>query len=163
MSTVLAILQNCWFKPGTNPEIIRRYQEDQKFRRLVLARCMTGRRLSRAFGEHYQNIWWENASTYVGNQSSSRGEFDPNHIKLVIEKVEPVAILTFGMVAYNGVTFVEDEWNRNLDRIYQGDAPEDEIFPTIHHSHHPNARGITQAQLNNFAEEVIRKYLTIPS
>jgi hypothetical protein len=139
---VVAFLQNCWFKPGTNPETIRRYLSEQKFRRIVLGMSMTGRRLSTAFGEHhYRRIWWDNASEYVASASPGRGDPDPVHMRRVIARIQPAAVLLFGGVALQG--------------FYSIALPEQKFhaFP------HPNARGLRQSQLNEFAREIITRYL----
>lgn len=153
---VVAFLQNCWFRPGTNPETIRLYLSDQKFRRKVLEMSMTGKRLKRAFGEHYRSIWWDNASEYVASTSPGRSEADPYHMARVINQVRPMGMLTFGTVAHRGMLTLRD-----------GPMPiTDQSAPTIatdsqlawHYCHHPNARGLLQSQLNEFASNIISRY-----
>lgn len=137
---VVAFLQNCWFRPNTNPEVIRQYLGNQHFRQLILRKSMTGRRLCTAFGDHYRQIWWDNASEHVASTSPGRGDLDPVHMRRIIDRVQPVAVLLFGGVALQG--------------FYSIVLPEQKFhaFP------HPNARGITQAQLNAFAAEIIARY-----
>lgn len=148
---VLAFLQNMWFPVGTPETIIGAYLNDQSYRRRVLGNCMSGRRLKKAFGEHYHTIWWENASQHRATVPSGRGNADPAHMLKVIRSVEPKHILCFGAVAKDGMITLDD---RMLSRI-----PLElkwSYFP------HPNARGLLQIQLDEFAKKIIEKYISIP-
>ncbi len=142
---VVAFLQNCWFRPGTNPELIRRYLTDQKFRRIILARSMSGRRLLRAFGgPDYRRIWWDNASEYVANTSPGKADASPDHMARVVQQTSPRAIVCFGQVALQGIQALQRSWIHELPCHY---------FP------HPNARGLTQFQLDEFARGIKSRYL----
>jgi hypothetical protein len=156
---VVAFLQNCWFKPGTNPETIRRYLAEQKFRRIVLGMSMTGRRLSTAFGEHhYRRIWWDNASEYVANTAPGRGEADSDHIRKILNQIKPSGVIAFGGIAtqglYGAMSLEQEDTEDKLRFLL-------EIFKEkhVHAFPHPNARGLRQSQLNEFAQEIITRYL----
>lgn len=150
---VVAFLQNCWFRPGTNPELIRQYLTDQKVRRFILARSMTGRRLSTAFGEHYyRRIWWDNASEHVANTSPGKAAADLGHMFRVIEQVKPRAMLAFGTVANEGLQGV-------YSTLYFQQLSFEMKYIPWHYFPHPNARGLTQAQINEFAATIITRYL----
>lgn len=154
---VVAFLQNCWFRPGTNPETIRLYLSNQKFRRKVLEMSMTGRRLKSAFGEHYRQIWWDNASEYVAPTSPGKSAADPEHMNRILDLVKPRAVICFGAIANQGMQAVWD-----LQKIVT--PPElqflIDIFRDGHWKYfpHPNARGLLQSQLNEFAAEIISRY-----
>jgi hypothetical protein len=154
---IVAFLQNAWFPDGTNPAIIRQYLTDQKFRRIILSRTMSGKRLVRAFDYRFSQIWWDNASEYVANTSPGKAEADPLHMERILSKIKPRAVLCFGEIATQGMQAVwelqkEDtaaELHFLIDIFREGHW---HCFP------HPNARGITQYQLNAFAAEVISRY-----
>ena len=155
---VVAFLQNCWFKPGTNPELIRRYLTDQKFRRLILARSMSGGRLLRAFGEDdYRRIWWDNASEYVASTSPGKSAADTEHKKRVLHQVMPRGILCFGSIASVGMDSLV---MRHKQETGMNFLPENVLW---HYFPHPNARGLRQSQLDEFAREIKSRYLEIPS
>lgn len=140
----MAFLQNCWFRPGTDQQLIVRYLTDQNFRRMVLARSMTGRRLLNAFGPiAYRKIWWDNASMFVGRMSAAKADPDINYMLNQLEIVRPRVVLTFGNIAKSGFL-----------RAHSGPYQY-----AHHHCPHPNTRGITQAQLNEFARKIIAEYL----
>lgn len=143
---VVAFLQNCWFPPGTPAIITNRYLNDPKYRRVVLSRTMSGRRLVRAFGIYYNEIWWDNASQAIGEFPQSRHPADIRHMSRVIEENAPLTVLAFGRVAADGI--MELQHGRGVSLEW-------------HFSPHPNARGITQFQLDNFAKVIIDKYLNL--
>ncbi len=140
---VVAFLQNCWFRPGTSHRMIDLYLTDQSFRRKVLAMSMTGRRLKTAFADKFPDIWWDNASQFVADYSSGCNTADPIHMEAVLQQIKPVGIVTFGRIANEGML--------NIART-QWPIPKWHYFP------HPNARGLTQAQINEFAAEILSRY-----
>lgn len=151
---VVAFLQNCWFRPGTPDAIIRQYLTDQSYRRKVLAKSMSGRRLLTAFGEDaYRRIWWDNASEHVATHAAGSAEADIAHMRRIVNSIAPKAIITLGLVATDGLSKI---WPRSpgtqmCERYMNG--MEWHAFP------HPNARGLTQFQLNEFARQIISRYL----
>lgn len=150
---VVAFLQNCWFPPDTPAAITSRYVSDEKYRRIVLARSMTGKRLLRAFGPKYNEIWWDNASPQIGQSPGARFEANHEHMAEVIVNARPVAIICFGAVALDGLTYI----NNTLlgEEVY---GYNDRRVVPHHAAPHPNARGILQSQLNEFADKIIGLY-----
>lgn len=144
---VVAFLQNCWFKEGTPSYITNKYLEDSDYRRRILALSTTGRRLSQAFGQHFRDIHWDNASDKVGNYSAAKFAADPVHMQRVIDSVHPEAIVTFGAIAKEGIDVVVSQWCQCPWPVQFYAAP------------HPVAFGLTQAQLNEFAEKIIKLHL----
>lgn len=137
---IVAFLQNPWFPPGTDERHLTNYQIDVDFRRRVLSMSMTGKRLVEAFGqEWYHKIWWDNANPVAAEKAS--GALIPNetHIKMVVEQQKPELILTFGILARDGLH--RALWLTDMTWI-----------PLLH-CHHPNARVRTQDDLNNFAKD----------
>lgn len=156
---VVAFLQNCWFRPGTPDAIIRSYLTDQSYRRKVLAKTMTGHRLLTAFGEDaYRRIWWDNASEFVADHPSGRGDGDPAHVISVLQRTKPIAIMCFGRIAAETVERAQDA----LKVIAEPDGTLEQRclgFMPAHYFPHPNARGLTQFQLSEFARQIISRYL----
>jgi len=106
---ILAILQNQWFKnPAKAREIYARNPElrNQLIKRFLFAGCLTGRRLSEAFGDLCDLIIWEEASPEVGGFSASKFAPDPDHIKAAIEKHQPDVVLCLGKIASDAVRSV---------------------------------------------------------
>ncbi len=161
---VLAFLQNMWFPRDTPQATIDMYLTDQKFRRCILAKSMSGKRLVKAFGPHYRDIWWENASPQRGEHPGAVFPADTDHMWKVIYDVKPDAILGFGSVAAKGLNamFAVDA----MVPLFKSTDPV--IFSKdglLHHTHffpHPNCRGLLQWQLDQFAKGIIDKHLSIP-
>lgn len=151
---VVAFLQNCWFPPDTPRVIINRYLTDEKYRRIVLSRSMSGKRLVRAFGPYYNEIWWDNASVNVADRPQGRFPHNITHMSSVIQAVRPLAIVCLGSVALQGIREINNTLEGQATYAYNG-----ERCVPYHYCPHPNARGITQAQLNEFAKIIIDKYL----
>jgi hypothetical protein len=168
---VVAFLQNCWFRPTTARHIIDSYLTDQKFRRRVLSMSMSGKRLERAFGAAFRRIWWDNASQGVGVIPSAKFPADPKHMLNVIRQVKPKAVICLGNVAADGyVSIMADAASAD----YQVPLPMDHEFSKTepagyryaegwtplpwHIMKHPNAFGLTQFQLDEFAREIITRY-----
>lgn len=144
MATVVAFMQNPWWKSGARRARARRYNSDQAYHKRVLLLSMSGRRLMRAFGRReYWAIWWENASLQYENFHGYNPGYDLRHILKVLREQRPGVVLTFGNVAREGVRVAVDEvlrWDERRMRVMG--------------CHHPNARHRTQADLDEFARKV---------
>jgi hypothetical protein len=141
---VVAFMQNPWFKPGISQRHIDMYTHDQDFHRRVLAQSMSGKRLMQAFGEYYDNIWWDNANPIPVFQSNGRQDPNIYHMMGVISKFAPLVVMTVGQQAYQGMQLIEKmEHEVRLPNYIR------------RHCHHPNARGRTQQELNDFASMVL--------
>jgi hypothetical protein len=136
---IVAFLQNPWFRAGTSERHIDRYTTDPVFRRVMLAQSMTGRRLYKAFGPNYSEIWWDNVSTHSGKTHRELTVVELDHVGRVIIEQDPLLILTFGNVARDAVARVEN-W-----------AP-------VLACHHPNAMHYAQEDLNEFATMALHFY-----
>ena len=138
---IIAFMQNAWFPPGTKQRHIDKYHRDQKFHQRILSFSMSGRRLMEAFKELYFKIWWDN-TTHETVQFAS-DIVPPNTIMMeeLIVKIKPRLILGFGKQAEETLIGI--------------DPPIPMYF-----CHHPNARGKTQADLNNFAHIVRQHTIT---
>lgn len=149
---IVAFMQNPWFPPGTSRKTIEAYRDDQAYHRKVLARCMSGKRLMHAFQDLYWEIYWDNANPEPADSSQGVMEPDISHILRVIETHEPDLILTFGRLPTLGVKDVMDA---------------NDIRIPLMACHHPNARGMTQYDLNQFAAKVMTRVsqcvLTLPA
>jgi hypothetical protein len=134
---ILAFLQNCWFPADTQIDYVNKYLSDDVFRRRVLARGWTGRRLINSLGEKlFSMIIWDNASVEVGTVAEHDGTPDLNHVEERIEYHKPDLILTFGKTALGAVNLV------NRDRI-----------PVLS-TKHPSARGFKRHELDSFANKI---------
>ena len=144
MKTVLAFLQNPWFKPGTDPRLIHKYQVDPDFHRRVLLLSATGRALYDAFGPQlYHEIIWDNANPRHGNVPTARMRADPQHMAETIVRHRPDLILCFGHEAAVGMNkLVSQPW------------------PNVMYAAHPMAHGSAQKHLEDIVREV-RKWLRI--
>lgn len=105
--TVLAIMQNQWFK---NPERVRRMfarhpeQRERIVEIFLFAGCKSGRVLKQVFGATLCGaIIWEEASTYIGDKASSVFHADYDHLRRVVHKHDPKVVLAFGKVASGAV------------------------------------------------------------
>lgn len=97
---ILGLLQNQWFR---DPDKVRRIlsREDEAFRiafirRTLFMSCLTGRRLQEAFGEWIERFVFEETSRAIGGVSSSAFPADHHHIRAVITRHDPAAIVAFG-------------------------------------------------------------------
>ena len=146
MRSVLAFLQNPWFKPGTNPEIIERYREDADFRRKILAMSATGRALRDAFGPLYQKIIWDNASYESGESREHMAKPDFLYMARRVALVRPDVILLFGGQAQLG-------WDRVCSMPdFSGLA----CRRVVLRAPHPMARGSYKEHLSAISTEVRR-------
>lgn len=131
---IVAFLQNPWFKVDTSQSVIDMYRGDVGFRRTYLSRTMTGRRLMHAFRSEYQEIWWDNVSPQHANDHRTAMTPDRDHIYDVLVNQKPELVLTFGSYAKGA-----------LSAVWHG---------PMMHCRHPNAMGIRQEEINDFAKEV---------
>ena len=137
---IMAFLQNAWFKPGTPPRHLARFRCDQDFRRRVISRSYTGKRLVDAFGaDLYGQILWWDCTEEIGQVSTHKAKPDFTYINNAIIKCKPDLILTFGTVATAAI------------RTLQPRAP---VMSTAH----PAARNKYKCEkLNLFAQRVKRR------
>ena len=102
MTTVLAVMQNQWFR---DPESVRRIMARRpQMRRQLIARflfagCRSGRVLKRAFGARINEIVWEEASPEIGGKPSDCFRADLAHLRAVLDDVKPDIVIGFGKIA----------------------------------------------------------------
>lgn len=149
MKKVVAFLQNPWFKPDTPNHVILKYREDADYRRRVLALSMSGRRLESAFGNFFSDIHWDNANPLHGNTPGHVSPPDAQHVAQVLRDLQPEAVICFGKQALAGFERAQLEFGL----LYHLPEIPYHCFP------HPNARGLTQFQINEFAQQIIERYL----
>ena len=140
--TILAFMQNPWFPPNTAKRHVELYNTDQEFHRRLLAGTMSGRRLRQAFGDLFGKIHWDNVAPAAAEEASGVTDVDMKHVERVIGEVKPQLILTFGTLAKGAL--------ENSIRAYKIKRMD---------CHHPNARGRTQGDLDQFASDV-QSYIT---
>jgi len=153
--SAVIFLQNPWFPPDTDPEIVESYMRDIHFRRKTLAETMTGRRLSGLFGPTYHDIWWDNAHPrpVLGDHRGSR-EPDPEHMLRVILERRPTAIGLMGQNAAIGLEKLAD----SVPLFFQHNR----VFGArIYKARHPNAMGCTTEELENFSEAIINHIIGV--
>lgn len=123
--TVLAIMQNQWFKdPKRWEDLHAKWPERRQelIARALWMGCKTGRVLQQILGEEWcERIIWEEASMRIGPRSYSAFPPDIDHIRNIIARFNPGFLVTFGKVAEKGV------------KIVRANCP-------IHHAPHPAAR-----------------------
>lgn len=147
---IVAFMQNPWFPIGTSPRHIKMYNESQHFHRRVLALSMSGRRLLSAFGEHlYNQIWWDNASPIAATIATGKFEADMEHMMRATILQMPRLLLGFGTSANDAITTL----------LTENPFPYQIRFMACHH---PNARGRTQQDLNDFAQ-VVKNFMEAES
>ena len=107
---VLGLLQNIWVYKGTTARklesaglVIR-----INFVRTYMPATTTGRRLQRAFGTEFDRIIWENAAKDVATRSSGSPRGCQDHVRNLIEHVDPDVILTFGRTAFKTLQGIWD-------------------------------------------------------
>jgi hypothetical protein len=157
MPTILAFLQNQWFR---DPDGVRRIYErhpearNDLIKRFLFMGCLTGRRLQAAFGVDFcSKIVWEEASPEVGGHSSSAFKADHHHIRTAIVRHMPpeddlhYVVLAFGKIAGDAVETVMD----NLGC---------EKGPTIrtYYGPHPAARQNPMPALKSMAERLKKEF-----
>ena len=135
--TILAFLQNPWHPQNTSKRVIEKYRDNQKFHRVVFRNSMSGRRLLKALGpEFFDRVIWDNACELYTSRSDGLQKYSRNHMLESIRENRPDLVLAFGNQARMGME------EMIFMRKYSG---------LVLYCHHPNARGRTQADLNNFA------------
>lgn len=136
--TIVAFMQNPWFPPGTEPAVKHAYRTLQDFHKKVLRSTMSGQRLLMAFGEeYYERIWWDNIAPEPADHPRGKTKVDMKHVDTLIEIWKPQLVLTFGSVAGEAI-------DGSLMCLHR----------KVMKCHHPNAMGRTQAELDNFAQDV---------
>lgn len=146
---ILGIMQNQWFH---NAEGWRKRFETLKGakRRRMIARCLfatrnhSGRRIRAAFGDLIELIEWEESSKEIGDHSSFKPKADVDHVRAVIEEVEPDLIICFGRVAQGAVSKLVDEPGKPWTVIY---------------TPHPAARGSGVTEKLEAAADILRRQL----
>jgi hypothetical protein len=106
--TILAFLQCMWVRDpekvaaiyARKPGLDRRAELNRRF---LFRQSLTGRRLTKAFGDLCGQIIWEETTTEIGGESSFNPAPDPAHIRSVLTYFKPDAILLFGRTATNSV------------------------------------------------------------
>ncbi len=142
---ILAILQNQWFKdPATVQAMYERHPERRNdlIARFLFMGCLTGKRLSQAFGPLVNRIVWEEASPVVGGHSGSVFDADPVHLAAAIARHQPRLILCFGKVAGDAVSVM------GIDPAI-----------TVLYGPHPAARQNPMPALKSLASQVERLIL----
>ncbi len=135
---ILAFLQNPWFKPGTNPLLIKKYRTDADFHRRVLYMSATGKALHEAFGQElYGKIIWENANPLHGSTRDARMPPDLVHMAAVLIRHKPDLILCFGREAQRGM-------GKLMSRPW----------PNVLFAPHPMARGSAAEHLREIVKKV---------
>lgn len=105
-TTVLAIMQNQWFKdPGKVEELYRKRPNQRRdlIRRFLFAGCKSGRVLRQVFGDWCDRIVWEESSPRIGGHASSKYDADLDYLTNVIVDVNPRVIIGFGVIACRGL------------------------------------------------------------
>lgn len=132
---ILAFLQNPGFKPDTPDDVLYRYNTDDEFRKKTLKKYMTGQRLVIAFGEElFDSIIWDNVILATGTLRKKTPP-DMEHVEATLREIKPDIVITFGSVAAKAM--IMSNW----------DGPH-------FNCRHPNARGITNSELRQFAEMI---------
>lgn len=135
---IVAFMQNPWFPPDTRKELIDKYLTDQDFHRRLLGQTMSGHRLKVAFGdEWFARIFWDNVAPLASPHASGITKPDMAHVDKIITEQKPGLILTFGTLAKETLLKCSGA-----------------VRTKLLHCHHPNARHHTQAELDQFAQEV---------
>jgi hypothetical protein len=124
---ILAILQNTWAKDPQRVHYLLDRNRDRRHevvaRLLFASGCLTGRRILTVFGESLKEHQWtfENASTVVTGNSGGRPPYNVEHVKGVIGRFRPDAIITFGTSAKEAL--------RDMQRAKK--QPQTPLPPTI--------------------------------
>lgn len=135
--SIVAFLQNPWFPPGTDKELIYAYKTKQEVHRKLLKETMTGYRLHQAFGSLYDEIHWDNVAPEAVDHPKKTSPVDMQHVEGIISVLRPNLILTFGEVARQAI-----------------ESSIAAIKTKTMACHHPNARYRFQADLDYFAQQV---------
>lgn len=153
--TTVIFLQNPWFPPETDPQILQSYENDVQFRRELLATTMTGRRLLNLFGPMFYDIWWDNAHpTPLLGDHRVAGEPDHEHMFRVILEQRPRTIGLLGRRAAEGMRRLSEE----MPLFFRGDRL---LGARIVEARHPNAMGCTTEELEQFSEIIINRAIGV--
>lgn len=139
-TVVLALLQNPYFNPGTPTQIIERYREDDRYRRMVLELTKTGKILRRILGDLYDRIIFNNANPNHGWTREHRERPDVVHIRALLMKHNPNHVICFGGMAATGVELALADFYGN---------------PWVHCFPHPQARGLTNKAWDEMGRRII--------
>mgnify|MGYP002132257287 CR=1 FL=1 len=109
--TVLAIMQNQWFKDPARVAAIFSRHPSASFRRRFIKHslfqgCKSGNVLMSVFGDMLDDWIFEEASPQVGGHSASSFPADLDHITTVIGDVKPDIIVTFGKTAREAIELI---------------------------------------------------------
>lgn len=130
--TILAFLQNQWFKdPEGVKEMMREHPERRQryIEAFLFMGCLTGKRLRSAFGEELCDaITWEEISPEIGGHAASKFPPDPIHIAKVIDQFQPKVIVAFGALAHDGIRYYVSTHNF-VGRVLYGPHPADRRNP----------------------------------
>jgi hypothetical protein len=108
--TILAILQNQWFRPESVNKVNALYalvntpeERATLNARFLFGGCKSGKIIQSVYGYLYSKIIWENANSARGTFSASVYDPDVEHISSIILHFKPEVVLTFGRHAQKGV------------------------------------------------------------
>lgn len=143
--TILAFLQNAWFRPGgKNERLILRAIADQALSERLIEKSPAGKRLKRILGlETFDRIRWAYASLQVGTCPGFQPKMSLEHMRGMITEVNPHLVLVFG----------ED---------VKGVAPTVWSGPMLY-CKDPNGRKADDADLQAFAEHLHQKIAKMTS
>jgi hypothetical protein len=105
MPVILAFLQNQWGPSADDPAKAARIaaMSPEIYARWVamclFAGCMTGRRIQKAFPEHWEAIVWSNATRQAGTTATAKFSADLDHMRATLDHFRPEIVLGFGRVA----------------------------------------------------------------
>ena len=121
-------------------DYIQQYRTDQDFHQQLLRATPTGIRLVQSFGdEMFRRIWWDNCAPTPTDHPRKRSPINQIHVDQVIDTQKPHVVIAFGEMAKESM----------LNSVALIDKKIKVMF-----FHHPNARFRTQAELDQFAQEV---------
>lgn len=152
MIKLVAFLQAPWFKPGTDIGHIHQYVNDANYRRHILSQTVTGKRLMVMFGDRFSEVHWDNVTPLPGDNPDSVMTIDLNHVIAVIEKLEPIMVLTLGEVARCAV--------RDARLMLKRQNRLNHRLRTIpwHIMAHPNKRGVRMVEMREHFKVISTTY-----
>ena len=107
---IIAFLQNLWVKnPERVKEMFARHPDGREYmlRMLLFHGGRTGKILMDTLGEELVNkIVWEESTTEISGNANAVFPADLGHIRRVINKHKPEAVVTFGRIASKAVFIV---------------------------------------------------------
>ncbi len=128
---IVAFLQNQWFRdPERVKSIIAETTKREADRRtadeirewyiacFLFMGCLTGRRLRSSLGEELTSlIVWEECSREIGGYSASAFPSDLNHMRDVLNRHNPDAVVAYGKIASDALQIISNE-RKSLRVIY---------------------------------------------